>query len=213
LLADNKGDSEVDLLKGNQNSSEHSTHTSLYNKLRGLPQRPFYHELLRRLLIIQQHHHIQLTDSTYAYDNTLFLPASHFGMEEYQPLDSTIPSPTLDTTSVEECTRWIQTAGESGIYAMLGMRRTVGTVSRSLNNDTGQTVKLYLLPPSSNQLIKTCQKRHKPNSKSRLTVAASALAKHANRSISESKQSFYGTFYGSESEKKTHKPNVSYNIY
>ena len=42
LLAErNKGDSEVDLLKGNQNSSEHSTYTSLYNKLRGLPQRPF----------------------------------------------------------------------------------------------------------------------------------------------------------------------------
>mmetsp|Transcript_15794 Transcript_15794/g.34131 ORF Transcript_15794/g.34131 Transcript_15794/m.34131 type:complete len:145 (+) Transcript_15794:420-854(+) len=112
-------------------------------------------------------------------------------MEEYQPLDSTIPSPTLDTTSVEECTRWIQTAGESGMYAMLGMRRTVGTVSRSLNNGR-----------SSNQLIKACQKRHKPNSKSRLTVAARALAKHANRSISESKQSFYGTFHGSESEKK-----------
>eukprot|EP00569_Conticribra_weissflogii_P007924 CAMPEP_0171352500 /NCGR_PEP_ID=MMETSP0878-20121228/41742_1 /TAXON_ID=67004 /ORGANISM="Thalassiosira weissflogii, Strain CCMP1336" /LENGTH=59 /DNA_ID=CAMNT_0011858145 /DNA_START=26 /DNA_END=201 /DNA_ORIENTATION=- len=58
--------------------------------------------------------------------------------------------------------------------------------------DDADYAEMYLLPPSIDQLIHSSRKFHKPNSKSHLTVAARALAKHAHRG----EEVFFGIIKG-----------------
>ena len=191
---------------GREKRVDDDSHLSLHEKLRGVPQRPLYLELTHRLLIIHQHKN-QATQcsnpNTDVTDDTFFLPASHFGMTERQSMNSLIPDPPKDLTSVEECTIWLQKAGSNGIYAILGMRQTIGTVSKFFEGDEKNDLNVkpspvqYLLPPCTPQLITASCKLHKPNTKSNLTVAARAFAKHSHRG----ECSIFGAVQGSESRK------------
>lgn len=179
----------------------------LWEKIRGVPQMPFYLELSRRLNIINKHNnHAALSDESNAglssADDPPFLPASHFHLKEQQCLSKLIPPPPKSISSVEECTAWLQNAGYKGISALLGCRRTIGSISHLSQqhpNDscTKSSSDHYLFPPSIPQLIISSRKMHKPNTKSKLTVAARALAKHAHRG----EEGFFGTVKGSETEK------------
>jgi hypothetical protein len=98
--------------------------------------------------------------------------------------------------SINECTAWFESAGDDGIYAILGCRRTIGTVQSSSSP--------YLLPPTIPQLLAASQKRYKPATKSSLTVSARALAKHAHRG----RERFFGVLEGSETQKNEHADKV-----
>ncbi len=171
----------------------------LWNKLQGFPRMPFYCELSHRLKLILQHRSERCNP---------FLPASHFGMSDQQCINELVNASNIPQAinSVEECTKWLRAAGSAGIFAVLGCRRTIGSVkypSTQQNKDILDEVdnsEMYLLPPSIDQLICSSRKFHKPNSKSQLTVAARALAKHAHRG----EEGFFGMIKGSESEKNHH---------
>jgi len=171
----------------------------LWEKLRGVPRMPFYRELSHRLKLILQHQ---------SERSNPFLPASHFGMSDQQCINELVMTSNIPKTinSVEECTEWLQAAGSAGISAVLGCRRTIGSVKyqstkkKRTNMDDADYAEMYLLPPSIDQLIHSSRKFHKPNSKSHLTVAARALAKHAHRG----EEVFFGIIKGSESEKNHH---------
>lgn len=173
-------------------------------KLKGLPQRPFYIEIMRRLQIIQDHKTNSLDSAVYDTEenDVMFLPAAHFGMAEFKTMESLIP-PINNLSSVQECSNWLRQAGENGILALLGMRRTVGTAS-IISSNGNVSYESYLLPPSSEDLLDASCKLHKPNTKSSLTVGARALTKHADRGHS----GFYGTIQGSESAKNEHAEHI-----
>ena len=165
----------------------------LHEQLRGVPQRPFYREISRRLSIICKYESNELP----------FLPASHFRVTELQCMNSLAPDP-LQITSFEDCTKWLQEANDNNILATLGLRRTVGTVTKgsegtAVDADCTET-ECPLFPPSISQLLESSQQLHRPNSKSSLTVAARALAKHAHRGAA----GFFGIVQGSESQKNEH---------
>lgn len=168
---------------------------ALCHQLRGLPQRPLYKEISRRLQIIQQYYGGSNKD-----DEVLlcFLPASHFGLTESHSLNELIPPPPLTILDIDECTRWIQNAGQDGIYAILGCRRTRGTIQLSSSPPS------YLIPPTVPHLLDASRKLHKPDTKSSLTVAARALAKHAHRGT----ERFFGILNGSEAQKNEHADRV-----
>lgn len=176
----------------------------LHQKLRGLPERPFYQEITRRLQIICDHKKICDSDSRVNQlegVNVPFLPAKHFGMTEIESMDTLIPHPPAGL-SIEHYISWLRQAGERGILALLGMRQTIGTASLPFGND--RSCQTYLMPPSSHDLIEASCQLHKPNSKSSMTVGARALTKHADRGQSR----FYGTVQGNESVKNDHAESV-----
>lgn len=179
----------------------------LWEKLRGVPRMPFYRELSHRLKLILQHQSEQ---------NNPFLPASHFGMSDECCINDLVKTSNIPKTinSVEECKKWLRAAGSAGIFAVLGCRRTIGSVKyqssqrkRTDLNDVNHS-EIYLLPPSIDQLMRSSRKFHKPNSKSQLTVAARALAKHAHRGD----EGFFGIIKGSESEKNYHAEAIVHKI-
>lgn len=192
---------EHDIHRDDDVSNHHvkpSTTTSkLYHQLRGLPRRPLYKDISRRLQIIQQRN-CGRDDRDYNITEC-FLPASHFGLAEKQSLNSLIPPPpsSLCPMSIDECTEWFESAGDDGIYAILGCRRTIGTVQSSSSSS-------YLLPPTIPQLLAASQKLYKPATKSSLTVSARALAKHAHRG----RERFFGVLEGSETQKNEHADKV-----
>mmetsp|Transcript_34977 Transcript_34977/g.73802 ORF Transcript_34977/g.73802 Transcript_34977/m.73802 type:complete len:367 (-) Transcript_34977:119-1219(-) len=192
---------------GHKNQLFDIQNTLLHEQTRGVPQKPFYHELSKRLLTIQRYNKNVPSHSVESNVKPTppFLPASHFGVAEIEFISSLIPEPPQQVDSAEECTKWLQAAGESGIQAALGMRRTVGTVSTCFGDSSDESkgnksAKQFLFPPSIPQLLESSRKLHKPNTKSSLTVAARALAKHAHRGA----DGFFGTVKGSESEKNKH---------
>jgi hypothetical protein len=171
---------------------------ALCQQLRGLPRRPFYEEISRRLQIIQQFKEYNGGSNKLDEELLCFLPASHFGLTEICTLNELIPPPpSKQPMDIDECTRWIQHAGDDGIYAILGCRRTIGTIQLS-------TPPSYLLPPTIPQLLDASRKLHKPHTKSSLTVAARALAKHAHRGT----ERFFGILKGSEAQKNEHADRV-----
>jgi len=178
--------------------------TELCHNLRGLPKRPLYKELFRRLRIIQQYNNVGCNKDDDEYEALpCFLPASHFGLTEICTLNELIPPPPSTPMNIDECTRWIQTAGQDGIYAILGCRRTIGTVQLS-----STTPPSYLFPPTIPQLLDASRKRYKPNTKSSLTVAARALAKHAHRGAEQ----FFGILKGSEAQKNEYADRVIHRL-
>lgn len=177
----------------------------LHQRLKGMPQRPFSREIMRRLQIIQRHneYNTALTGDESEKNNAMFLPASYFGMTELKSMDSLIPDPPENLSSIEDCKKWLQQAGEEGVFAILGMRRTIGTTS-TLSLGIDCTHEMYLLPPPPKDLVEASCKLHKPGSKSSLTVGARALDKHADRGQSQ----FYGSIQGNESTKNDHAKQI-----
>ena len=184
--------------------------SSLHEKLRGMPERPFSREIIRRLATIQNHcNHLDSTQDELGENNIMFLPANHFGLTEITPMDSLLPHPycnDVDLSSVEDCMKWLRRVGERGIFALLGLRRTVGTAFIPSSDEF--TANSYLFPPTLAQLITASCELHRPNSKSSLTVGARALAKHADRGQS----GYYGVIYGNESVRNNHAKNIVTNL-
>ena len=184
---------------GSTNCIRETCDEPLWHRLRGLPRRPFYRELSHRLSTIRQ----------YNADALPFLPASHFGVTELQ--STSLPEPPQQITSVDDCTKWLQHVDESTILAFLGMRRTVGTVSKCFSaneSDLKATEMHFLFPPSRSQLLASSRQLHKPDTKSSLTVSARALSKHAHRGS----DGFFGVVQGSESQKNEHADGVVQNL-
>ena len=185
---------------GDDDVSTRSSNSALCHKLRGLPHRPLYKEISRRLHIMQQHYscrenRCQEEDREEdASSLSCFLPASHFGLTEIHNLNELIPPPPplSQPLTIDTCKEWIQTAGDPGIDAILGCRRTIGTINNNL------------LPPTTQQLITASRNLYKPSTQSSLTVAARALAKHAHRGSDQ----FFGILTGSESQKNEHADRV-----
>ena len=176
----------------------------LYEQMRGLPRRPFYHEVCKRLSAIQGCNNRRCDAATDA-----FLPATHFGVTELQSMSLLVPDPPMDMTSVEECVKWLQNAKEGNIMALLGLRRTVGTVSEcfpTASDHAGydDTKEGYLFPPSPSQLFESSRRVNKPGTKANLTVAARALAKHAHRGA----EGFFGSISGGDAQKNNHAEQV-----
>lgn len=153
----------------------------------GLPRRPFSVALVRRIHLMIRH------------PAEKPLPASHFSVEETQVTGMRdVPDNCLDC---EAWRQWIRKTDEENIMRILGLRRTVGTVSKQSNDGKKQQ---YLFPPTIDQLLSACTVRHKPNTKSSLSVSARALAKHAHRG----EEAFFGPVKGSESQKNEHAISV-----
>lgn len=180
---------------------ENPSTTALYHQLRGLPKRPLYKEISRRLRTIRQYSDRQKDEDDEKLPLPCFLPASHFDLTEICSLNELIPPPPSISMDIDECTRWIQIAGQDGIYSILGCRRTIGTI-QLLSPST--TTPSYLLPPTIPQLLEASRQLYKPHTKSSLTVAARALAKHAHRG----EEQFFGVLKGGEAQKNEHADRV-----
>jgi hypothetical protein len=98
--------------------------TALCHQLRGLPKMPLYKEISHRLQIIQQYSKGHNDDAALP----CFLPASHFGLTEMCTLNELIPPPPQSSMDFDGCIRWFLQAGNDGICALLGCRRTIGTI-------------------------------------------------------------------------------------
>lgn len=135
--------------------------------LKGIPVRPFYREISKRLYVLQQQQ--QCTSTSNSNMNILF-DAETLKMTEVQHLP-TIPALPLQANMLH-CALWLRSAQSSGILRLLGMRSTIGSTSTTT----------HTLPPDINALIAACRAPHKPNAKHpRLSVCARARSKHAHR--------------------------------
>ena len=186
-----------------------ATKTALCHQLRGLPKMPLYREISHRLRIIQQYRRGHEDDEGQVLHGAAlpcFLPASHFGLTEMCTLNELIPPPPRSPMDIEECIRWFQQAGQVGICAILGCRRTIGTIQlqSSPSSSSSSSSSYSLLPPTIPQLLHASRQRHKPHTKSSLTVAARALAKHAHRG----EEQFFGILKGGEEQKNEHADQV-----
>mmetsp|Transcript_37128 Transcript_37128/g.54603 ORF Transcript_37128/g.54603 Transcript_37128/m.54603 type:complete len:414 (+) Transcript_37128:29-1270(+) len=153
----------------------------------GLPRRPLYRELVRRLLYVTKNttSNNNKDDGTDGYYcDRCHLPAQHFGMIECTPIPLIPPIAITHHHNddswnkwfgiMQACHAWLQSAGEDGIRELLGMRKTVGSTTSSSSG--------FLLLPTRKALYKAAQEPTKPNAKPPLlSVCARARAKHAHR--------------------------------
>eukprot|EP00051_Salpingoeca_urceolata_P035941 m.32086 g.32086 ORF g.32086 m.32086 type:complete len:408 (-) comp9931_c0_seq2:325-1548(-) len=102
--------------------------------------------------------------------------------------DCRAQSPTVIDGLVET---WLGVLGMWGVRFLLGVRRTQGSVAR--------------LPPPLNACLASFDALHKPQSASKLTCGARALAKHCHRDQSTS---FWGASTGSIEAKNKHARHV-----
>ena len=112
-------------------------------------------------------------------NSPVLMEAEALGFKE----DGVHKLPSAPSLSSLKC--WLELAGDEGVLRILGLRSTVGT-------DPGK-----LLPPSWSKLLDAAMAQH--NSRVKLSVAARARAKHANRST----DSFYGSVKGNDEEQNT----------
>ena len=188
------------LRQSSWNETFPSTTALLCHQLRGLPKMPLYKEISHRLRIMQQY-----SEGHVLHEEALscFLPASHFGLTEMSSLNELIPPPP-SPMNIDECTKWFRHAGQDGVYAILGCRRTIGTIQKLPSSTSPSSSSYYLLPPTIPQLLDASRQHHKPHTQSTLTVAARALAKHAHRG----EEQFFGILKGSEEQKNEHADRV-----
>ena len=184
-----------------------STKTALCHHLRGLPKMPLYREISHRLQIIQRYCRGYKDDDGHVQHDAAFpcfLPASHFGLTEMCTLNDFIPPPPPQSPmDIDGCIRWFQQAGNEGICALLGCRRTIGTIQLQ-SSPSSSSSSCSLLPPTISQLLHASRQKHKPHTKSSLTVTARALAKHAHRG----EEQFFGTLKGGDEQKNEHADQV-----
>ena len=139
--------------------------------VKGLPRKPLYVEVGHRLKLLASYKNEKIP---------LLLPAEHFGLSERafdmscESLLALIP----DRPTKRSMMDWINHAGASGIFTILGIRNTIGTDPRNL------------LPPSCQDLLEAAALPHKE--KCALSVAARARSKHAHRG----KDQFFGVASG-----------------
>lgn len=119
----------------------------------GLPRRPMYLELARRLQKYKKNNN----------DGVVLADAAVLGFAEESP--PRLPPPPSSRWNLHS---WLEKAGDDGVLRILGLRQTMGTDPRKL------------LPPSTTKLLEASRARHSANVA--LSVAARARAKHANRS-------------------------------
>lgn len=159
----------------------------------GLPDRPLYRELARRLVKLQricQNNEFNIAEnindpSSSNTNNQNRMPyrvqisADELGLSEVTLLHP-LPIPP-DEANAWACATWLRQAGEVGVRELLGFRTTIGTVRGAL-------------PPSLSVLLDASRKPYRSSSSSAssatsssgshplLSVAARARAKHAHRS-------------------------------
>ena len=149
-----------------------TTHTNDTLFFRGMPRRPFYKELSRRLVLLSRYYHLTSRDDRTCTISSCFprplLSAETFGFTEADPP----PIPTLSCTSsivAATCKTWLQNGNSTSILQLLGMRQTPGS-------------ERWSFPPDNHQLLEAAQEPCSSHSKPPLlTVAARAHAKHAHR--------------------------------
>jgi hypothetical protein len=142
-------------------------------------------------------------------EQRLLLEASHFGFTEQSPPSSHIISsfpvlsPSGYDTRVQDSIDWLHRIGDDGIYELLGIRRTIGSVP-------------YAIPPTWDDLIHAAGQPHpkaipKPGTSSArsrappLTVAARARAKHSHRGSSDQ---FFGVTKGGSAQQNAETEEV-----
>mmetsp|Transcript_28960 Transcript_28960/g.64271 ORF Transcript_28960/g.64271 Transcript_28960/m.64271 type:complete len:338 (-) Transcript_28960:32-1045(-) len=143
----------------------------------GLPVRPFYRELSRRVLALS----CKYSENEEIDDP--FIASDAMGMKEYSPVRILSP-PKYYSQSL--CSEWLRTAGDAGILRLLGMRHTIGTA-------------VGLLPPDWTALLQAARAPHRQNAAphDNLSVAGRARCKHAHRGS----QKFFGAVKGGTREK------------
>ena len=151
--------------------------------LKGVPKRPYYKEISRRIIVLQRH-----WNKVHVNPGNLprpLLAAEQLGFTE-NAMNSNIQFIPRNTVSMATCSAWLQSMGETGIRELLGLRRTVGT-------------ELQYFPPDYRALIQAANAPCRPNAKPPLlTIAGRARAKHAHRG---QKDRFFGVCTGSTKDK------------
>lgn len=171
---------------------------------KGIPKRPYYVELSKRLVIQARWNHASsfaTTEQTLLglltcrigrpKSPSLLVPATDLGLTEIMPLS--IPEQTQKEISENACLEWFVHAGDQGVLAVLGMRRTVGTSLIEFPPEEWQLMKAARVP----HCVKTKRKKQVVGNngiQETLTTAARARSKHAHRA--QSGVSFFGVAKG-----------------
>ncbi len=171
--------------------------------VRGIPERPLYMEVAKRLLEWNQQSFSQ-RDSKLFLDApkkcNVTVPANALGFKEIPFFHGNISLPSFPPTSTKDIIRWLLSSrhgeenADATIYRILGIRNTVGSL-------LPREKRLSMLP-SKNILLRAANTLLEPKKKAsarcgqhqRLTVAAKARSKHAPRAIQD--DSFFGVARG-----------------
>jgi len=154
--------------------------------LRGIPIRPFYREISKRLCILHHHHQYQNnrcnTNTNINTNHEILYGAEKLQLTELSNTtvsSITIPAPPRRINTLS-CALWLRAAQPSGIRRLLGMRSTIGSIVTT----TAATTTAFPIP-DVDVLIAACREPHKNkpnNGKSpQLSVCARARSKHAHR--------------------------------
>ena len=167
--------------------------------VRGIPERPLYREVAKRLLEWNRQHYSLPSASAVSSDETrrgnycAIVPAETLGFKELDDPPSALISNNSPPQSMAYVSKWLSSClggGDSAICGLLGIRSTVG----SLRPDARQ---LSFLPSrktlleASNVLLAAKSKDQRGD---RLSLAAKARAKHAHRALQE--KSYFGIVKG-----------------
>lgn len=160
--------------------------------MKGVPRRPFYKEILKRILTIEEYYgkkgHVLKENEVLPRP---LLPATELDFTEIDSSSKIFPiSPFLknEREPVKGCKSWLLKCGEVGIRELLGLRSTIGT-------------EMNLFPPAIDELIHAANQPITTKDSAKppiLTVAGRARAKHAHRG---SKDQFFGISKGNNIEK------------
>ena len=169
------------------------SHDGIILSLKGIPHRPYYKEISKRIHVLYRHYNKNASGTIANIDASMppprpLIDAELLGLKENDPTKQAKFVLPQNEISASNCNTWLQSLGEDGIRELLGMRNTVGT-------EPG------CLPPDRQSLIRAACKpctRNKPNAKPpHLTVAGKARAKHAHRGEDQ----FFGVCKGSTGDK------------
>jgi len=172
--------------------------------LKGIPRRPYYQELSRRILLLHRHYNNNMLDMGITNEKAKLLErnvlkpqlrtfprpliaADELGLSEINT-SSKIHCLPQESITISNCTQWLNMIKEEGIRELLGLRTTIGTEIRCFPPDITHLI------DAANQPI-----TNKPNAKPPiLTVAGRARAKHSHRGEIDQ---FFGVSRGNNIEK------------
>lgn len=162
--------------------------------LKGLPHRPFYKEISKRICYLQNYyntHSSKIAGAKFSIASSNLprplIPADKLGFEErILAEEARLILLPHNEISISNCMAWLESLGENGIRELLGLRNTAGS-------EPGY------FPPDYQSLIQAARMPCRPNSNPpHLTVAGKARAKHAHRG---EKDQFFGVCNGSTQKK------------
>jgi hypothetical protein len=194
--------------------------------VQGLPRRPYYKELALRLYRWnRRYYHCKgsssSSSSSLSSSSYLIVPAESIGLREIiannrhmmdcieaKSDDERLSPLQRPPKTVNEIRLWLSQIGDEGIYRLLGIRNTIGSIhpiekrlmmipSRKSLMDAADCIHERKTVSSSNKSGKKSKSSTKSNNKNNhnveqlLTVAARARSKHSHRAIKDS--SFFGT--------------------